>query len=97
MIDDAKLDALETSNNILKTEINHLEQNREIINNCVLRLDSPIVDDLPIDEVDRLAKEYIDSVRYIQNRIESIININSIEIYAPPDILFSNDGSKLFE
>lgn len=90
-------DELEKSNNILLSAISHLEIAKDLINSGVSRIDSKLADGLPIDEINCLSKEYIEKVRYIKNRIESIVNANTMAVYAPPDILFEVDNTELFK
>lgn len=88
---------LKKSNNILLSAISHLEIAKDLINSGVSRIDSKLADGLPIDEINRLSKEYIEKVRYIKNRIESIVNANTTAVYAPPDIPFEVDNTELFK
>lgn len=88
---------LKKSNNILLSAISHLEIAKDLINSGVSRIDSKLADGFPIDEINRLSKEYIEKVRYIKNRIESIVNANTMAVYAPPDIPFEVDNTELFK
>lgn len=87
MTENTIFDELERSNNILSSAISHLEIAKSLIDNGISKLDSSMLDDLPINEINRLAEEYINNVRFVQNRLSSIVAANTLAVYASPDIL----------
>lgn len=88
MVSKINFDEIQRSSNDLSSAISHLEIAKELIYGSISKLDDTMLCDLPIDEINRRGEEYLDGVRFIQNRLEKIVQENTAAVYAPPDILF---------
>lgn len=84
------IDNLMNSNNNLITAISHIETSKELIDSGISNLDYSLLNDLPISEINRLAEEYINYVKYVQYRLDAIVKANTECVYAPPDIMNEN-------
>ncbi|WP_294953172.1 hypothetical protein [uncultured Eubacterium sp.] len=84
------LEDIEKSSNILLSAISHLETAKDLIDKGISKLDSTLIDDLPIVEMNQLAEKYINSVRFVQSRLDNMVKANTLAVYAPPDIMFGD-------